>query len=164
MIAPINPEPDDSPVNAGDSGQGNGPGGGQGEILSDPHHFRADAKMLMMAARRRWPVRKVTRRGAVERLEQALDNPDDTVAIAAVKALGYLDSLNIKREHGPETSTVNVGVNVSQTSVESLLSDPNYAAFVESRSSGDSGTVCGNGHAGKVPAPGPHPGNLHGNN
>ncbi len=149
MIAPNSPKPTKKSVDAGGVGGGQQPqpatAGGQGELLTDPHHIRSDARLVAMAARRRWPVRRTTRRLVVERLEAVVEqNADDSVAISAAKALAAIDGLNIKREQGPASSVVNVGVSVTLSqSVEAALSEPEYLAFLEGR--GDTGTVRQNG-------------------
>jgi len=149
VIAPRDPQPKRRPVDAGTNGGGQSPqpatAGGQGEILTDPHHMRSDARLVTMAARRRWPVSNKTRRAVCDRLAKAVtDSPDDSVAISAAKALAAIDGLNIKREQGPASSVVNVGVSVTLSqSVEAALSEPEYLAWLEGR--GDTGVIRADG-------------------
>lgn len=167
MIAPINPAPDEPQRNEGVSSGGGGdkPSSGEG-VLCDPAHVRGDAALAAKALKR-WNIGRHKRRRIVQKLAEWVESDDAKSSIAAAKALIAADSINVRLASAISgtgtTVNVAVGVNVQNT-VEGLLNDPNYAAFVESRSSGDSGTVCGNGHAGKVQAPGPHSGNLHGHN
>jgi hypothetical protein len=161
VIAPGGPKPTKKPVDAGGVGEGQQSpiSGGGGGLLSDPDCMRSDARLVEMAARRRWPVRKATRRLVVERLESVVErNQDDAVAISAARALAAIDGLNIKREQGPPSSTVNVGVSVSVgQSVEAALHEPEFLAYLEGRS--DSHTVRPAGHSGQVPDSTPRPSN-----
>lgn len=149
MIAPKGPEPIPSREQSGQGGKAE-TSGGQGGLLADPHHTRADARMVAMAARRKWPVSRRVRALAVERLASVLEeNPEDTVAIAAVKALATLDGINVRREQGPPQTAVNVGVAVELSqSVEAALNEPEYLDWLEARGNpgsvrtdGDSGTI-----------------------
>lgn len=163
MIAPGGSHPKRRPVDAGSNGSGQttqpSSGGGQGEVLADPHHLRADIRMVDMAARRRWPVSNKTRRAVCDRLAKAVvESQEDTTAIAAARALAAIDGLNIKREQGPPSSTVNVGVSVSVgQSVEAALHEPEFLAYLEGRS--DSHTVRPAGHSGQVQDSTPRPSN-----
>jgi hypothetical protein len=147
VIAPNSPKPTKKSVDAGGVGGGQQPpvSGGGGGLLSDADCIRSDARLVAMAARRRWPVRRTTRRLVVERLEAVVEqNADDSVAISAAKALAAIDGLNIKREQGPASSVVNVGVSVTLSqSVEAALSEPEYLAFLEGR--GDTGVIRADG-------------------
>lgn len=159
MIAPIGPEPSKPPEQSGAGGKGGGPAGGQGAILNDPHHTRADARMVAMAARKKWPISRSKRQMAVERLARVIDeNPDDSTAIAAIKALATLDGINVKREQGPPQTMVAVGVAVGVSqSVEAALSEPDYLDWLEA--GGNARPVRPSGDGGQVHYPPTHPSN-----
>jgi hypothetical protein len=150
MIAPASPEPSNTPEQSGTNGKGGGSSGGQGAILADPHHTRADARMVAMAARKAWPISRSKRQLCVERLASVIESSaDDSTAIAAIKALATLDSINVKREQGPTQTSVAVGVSVAMSqSVEAALHEPEYLDWLESR--GDSHTVRTAGNGGPV--------------
>jgi hypothetical protein len=167
MIAPINPEPEGPhESSSAGGGQGPGPGGGQGVILADPHHSRSDMRTLRRAIREGWKIGRQKKSRFVDRLAELAENADPYVALGAIRTAVSADSVDVKvlaLSLPRELATVNVGVNIVNTSIESLLSAPAYVEFLESRDDCDSGTVRPDGDAGEVlPAPS-HPGNLNGN-
>jgi hypothetical protein len=166
MIAPIHPEPEENGADAACSGQGFDPSNGAGGLFSNPNELKADVKLVKRSIAQRWTIRNGMRKEACERLRRmiAADHLEPDQHVAAIKALGYLDSLNIKREHGPPQGGGGNTVNVLNVSIESLLSAPGYVNYLESRDDRDSGTVCPDSDAGEVlPAP-THPGNINGHN
>jgi hypothetical protein len=71
--------------------------GGQGEIATDPHHSRADARLIRRAIRLRWPTKKSVRNKAIQRLEAMLNDDDGRVVVAAAKALIDADKVNLEQ-------------------------------------------------------------------
>ena len=163
MIAPIQPEPEEPPRNEGvaSGGQGSGPSNGEG-VLSGTQHFHQD-KAMSVKALKRWNIGRHKRKRVVSKLCDWIESEEPKISIAACKALIDADSINVRLALGAENTTVNVGVNIVNTSIESLLAAPGYVEFLESRDDRNPGTVCPNGDAGQVLPPPPHSGNLNGN-
>jgi hypothetical protein len=71
---------------------------GQGDtsLLTDPHHKRADLRLLRRAVLNGWPVPDSLRAKLVERLEGQLDDPDSRVVAAAIRSGIALHDSNLK--------------------------------------------------------------------
>jgi hypothetical protein len=98
-------------------------GGTGGEILADPRHTRADAKLIQRAIRERWPIPESLRPKMAERLGDIIDNKStaDRDVIAAIRTLVSADRLNIdqerlelerERQHGTEEGTVKAAMDL----------------------------------------------------
>ena len=85
---------------AGNQSEPENPQGVRGEVLTDPHHTRADIVLIRRAIREDWPVDSEARRVVVERMKKILENPlsDDELAMKASGVLLAADTNNIKRE------------------------------------------------------------------
>jgi hypothetical protein len=101
--------------------------GGQGEsILSDPHHYRADCKMLEMAIKRGWPITEKVRQRVVDALDKIVEEGEPVYQIAASRVLVTADGLNVRREADAQPSAVNntqININLSDPAQVSKLGD-----------------------------------------
>jgi hypothetical protein len=137
-------------------------------LFSNPKEIAADVKMLKRAVVQRWTVRNGMRKEACERLRRILncESLDPETHIAAIKALGYLDLINVRREQGPAQQNLNLSLGVDLAGqVERMLHNDDYMRFLESRDasrSDQSRPVCPSGDAGPVHATGTHHGYLKG--
>lgn len=83
-------------------------------LFQDPHHERADLRMLRTAIKNRWPISKSLRGLAIEKIKEILSSGDssETAQIAAIKVLIAADALNARREEAPAKKGSPVNVNV----------------------------------------------------
>lgn len=99
-------------------GQGGPAGDGATALLADPHHTRADLRLLNRAVKEEWDVSTPVRRAAIARLakivrketvtvmtkagEAELDGPADTNAIGAASVLERMVRANQGDQHHVE--------------------------------------------------------------
>lgn len=74
--------------------------GGQGGLLADPGHTRADLNLLRRAARENWPVTPERREAYLNRIDGLVGDgaTDPNLLVKIGDVLGTFDSLNIQRE------------------------------------------------------------------
>lgn len=73
--------------------------GGKGEVLSDPRHTRADARLAARALRERWAIPDGVRESIAARaarFAEEADNCRDFIPVARV--LVEIDKLNLKQQ------------------------------------------------------------------
>lgn len=83
-------------------------------LFQDPHHERADLRMLRTAIKNRWPISKSLRGLAIEKIKEILSSGDssETAQIAAIKVLIAADALNARREEGAAKKDSAVNINI----------------------------------------------------
>jgi hypothetical protein len=87
-------------------------------ILTDPHHSKADARMIAMAIKRGWTIPD----SVLESLPKVLaglvvKSADERTKVAAAKVLVSMHGQNQRDSEGPKTGpTINVGVQVDARS------------------------------------------------
>lgn len=146
------PEVSASASASGNHGTESRPPGGQGAILTDPHHTRGDMVMLRMAARRKWPISRAQRKKSCARLERIIDEcTDDDTVISAIKTQGVLDSINARREANAVESekeggqiNINLGVAIAPLRQELLGNASHLDQCGDDPEDGDAGEVRGN--------------------
>jgi hypothetical protein len=98
-------------------------GGQGGELLNDPGHVRADARLARRAIEERWPIPQKGRITLLNRLFKFIDEeavhdnglPDNREVIAAARAILAADKINLEEQrldlirekmHGTEEGTI----------------------------------------------------------
>lgn len=71
-------------------------GQGDGSILADRHHTRADLALLRRALRNKWPVTSEHQGRIVDRLMELVDDPDPKIAASAVRTGVAVVDANIR--------------------------------------------------------------------
>lgn len=121
-------------------GEGTAPGE-QLSVLSDPHHSRADAKLIRRAIREGWPIPRSARKSIVASLVELATKEDaqDMTRVRAAATLIAADQVNARREANeirqeqpaPAGTAVQVNVNVQQQHGLSPSALKAYAAAME---------------------------------
>lgn len=86
--------------------------GGQGELLADPAHSRADLRLIGRAIKERWPIEEAKRKPLIDELLSIAMNTDNEVKerILAARAVIEADKVNMTQEERDDPTPLVIDV------------------------------------------------------